>query len=125
VKIPFPGRRRTAPARTPHPDPVTETRLQRILSLQAAVARQEAAAVEHLEELRSARKAQEDASYFLRVNNYAINSGGNHDLLVGAATARAVAAQSRLGEAESAIAVLHDEIAKRTGELDPNDLSYL
>src|SRR5580658_10075259 len=112
--MPLFSRRKTAPARAPHPDPVTETRLQRVLSLQAAVTRQEAAAAEHLEELRSAREAQDDAARFLRVNSYN-GSGENHERLVEAATARAVAAQSRLSEAEKDIAALHDEIAKRTG----------
>jgi hypothetical protein len=122
--MPLPGRRKPAPARTSHPDPVIETRLQRVLSLQAAVARQEAAAAEHLEELRSAREAQDDASHFLRHNSLR-EAGANHERLVEAASARAVAAQSRLSEAEKDIAALHDEIAKRTGEMDPNDLSYL
>jgi hypothetical protein len=118
--------RKALPARQPHPDPVTEGKLQRIVSLRAAIVRQEAAAAEHLEELRSARREQEKAGKNLSVPGLPRTEHRDaYDAMAKNAAGRAVAAQSRLGETEKDIAALHDEIAKRSAEMDPSDLAWL
>lgn len=109
------GRKRAiaAPARRPHPDPRTETRLQRIISLRESASRKADLSRQYAEEIRKLSgqyRAQAANGYGSRASDM---------------ESRLKDLQRETRQLETEIDGIHEEIAKRTEELDDADLSYL
>lgn len=111
-------------ARKPHPDPVTEARLQQILGLRRSVERQEAVAAEYLEHLASARREQEHAgrSYRRSASRF---EAAEYEHSMQAQRDRIAAAQAGLAAAEQAIADAQQQIVARMDGLSEFDLACL
>lgn len=109
------GRKRAAeePVRKPHPDPRIETQLQRILSLRQSAARKEDLCRQYAAEV---DRLSRDYRYQIR------NSFGNDTSKI---EKRIVGLQGELRQLEQEIDGIHEDIAKRAGELTDTDLSYL
>jgi hypothetical protein len=101
------------PARTPHPDPRTETRLQRIIALRESADRKGALIGQYTAEV-----GKLSTDYRSRVN-YHFGNGTGH------IKARIKDLQREIRQLEGEIDRTHEDIAKRTDELDDTDLSYL
>lgn len=110
------GKRRGAAARTPHPDPAVELKLQRIQNLQETVQRY----VDLIETLReSLEDAHAEASHAERINAAsAIEISMN-------AMDRAERMYSQIKETEQSIQQAQDLIISFSEGLSDADLSYL
>jgi hypothetical protein len=106
-------RNRTPEPRRPHPDPRTETRLQRIIALRES----------------AARKTGLISQYATEIGN--LSGAYRHQASIGQQS-RAAAMERRLKDLQADIRQLeieidgiHADIAVITGELSETDLSYL
>jgi predicted nucleic acid-binding Zn-ribbon protein len=115
---------RQPPPRTPHPDPRTEARLQEVLNLRAAVARQETVIAEFLAQMYAARYQQDYASESLG-DDTAADRISVFTASMNAQKARIEAAQTGIDRAEDRIMALRAEITRLTGDLSEFDLAHL
>ena len=111
-------------ARTPHPDPLTELQLQRIIGCQQAITRQERLISEYLEQMNSASDEQDLAGDAFR------GSGHGDKIQVfeadmTAQKARIEVAAAGITTAEKFIADQRTEIAKLAAVMAASDLAYL
>lgn len=105
-------RRNRAPRR-PHPDPRTETRLQRIIALRESADRKSALIGQYTDEIGN-------LSYAYRSEA----ANGEHRNAT-KLESRLTALQAEIRQLEAEIDGIHEDIAKRTEELSETDLSYL
>jgi hypothetical protein len=107
-----------------HPDPRTETKLQQIYSLRAAIFRQEQVIGEFVRQMAAARAQQDKASATLRGYR---SSHANEEFVVNmkAQADRISEAQAGLEKAEAFIAACSATIAELAAGITDEDLSYL
>jgi len=100
----------TPAEREPHPDPAVETKLQRIITLQRAVARKEALLDQDQRDIASLRSKvlRQPGSWHLRDWQ-----------------AHIAALEEEMNGLEEEIRQLHDEIGERVAALDAMDVAYL
>src|SRR5262249_16355033 len=103
-------RRRDLAPRKPHPDPRTEAELQRIISLQNAITRKEAALDGDHADLRKLDRT---------IARHPTWDGHNKRIK------QAQAIRDRIGGLEQEISPLRADIAKRTAALSDTALAYL
>jgi hypothetical protein len=117
-------RARPVQEREPHPDPLVESQLLRIISLRAAVARQELVAAELIRHLAAAREQQDRASRSLRGSHSKL-ANSEFELTMKAQRDRIQDALAGITAAEDFIAARNTEIAELTASLTAVELSYL
>lgn len=104
-------RRRTPRApREPHPDPIIEAQLQRILAMQAGVGRLTDLTGQYAREIRHLHDAAEDETSTKRIEAYLKEAEALHH---------------RILETEESISRTSKQIAELTAELSATELSYL
>lgn len=117
-------RKDRTPPRTPHPDPLTELRLQRIIGLQQAITRHERLVEEHLAQMRAARAEQNDAGDALRESG-STRRREDFETDMAAQERRIQTATAGILAAEEFIAARREEIAKLSAEMNASELAYL
>jgi hypothetical protein len=103
-------RRPQAPPREPHPDPIIEAQLQRILVMQASIARRADLTRQYQREIARLHDAAEDETSTKRIEAY---------------LAEAKALHGRVLETETSIVAASAEIAELIGQLSATELAYL
>jgi chromosome segregation ATPase len=107
-------RRNRAPEpRRPHPDPRTETRLQRIIALRESAARKSTLISQYATEIGNLSSVYRSEV----VNGYISNAAKLESRLKDL--------QAEIRQLETEIDDTHENIAERTAELSETDLSYL
>lgn len=104
--------RNRAPRR-PHPDPRTETRLQRIIALRESADRKSTLIGQYTTEIGKLSNAYRSET----VNSYHSNAAKLESRLKDL--------QAEIRQLETEIDGIHEDIARRTAELSETDLSYL
>jgi uncharacterized coiled-coil DUF342 family protein len=102
-------RRRGAAQREPHPDPLTERDLQRILSLREQAATRARLAEDYRREIMALHQASRLSSAKHRDSFYK----------------RADILHDKIRQLEGDISQLYDEIARVMASMNPQDLAYL
>jgi hypothetical protein len=115
-------RKNTAPARKPHPNPLIELHLQRILGCLQAIGRYELLIEEYRDQMSAASDEQDRASYTARTTQ---TGRAAYDAVTIAQERRMAFAQAGIAEAEQAIAAQREEAAKLAAEMAESDLAYL
>jgi hypothetical protein len=103
-------RRQQAPRREPHPDPIIEAQLQRILVMQASSARLADLTGQYRREIAHLHDAAQDETSTKRIEAY---------------LGEAKALHGRILETEASIIATSAEITELTAQLSETELAYL
>jgi DNA repair exonuclease SbcCD ATPase subunit len=115
----FHRRDRKNPSRKPHPDPVVETQLQRIISLQQNITTKREQITSYTDKI----AALLEQNRYLTTRHPAY--WHEHQQMIAVNDKRVTGLQDEIRRLEADIDATHQAIIKLEAELDPTDLAFL
>ena len=120
--MPFPRRSKPLPARSPHPDPLVEGRLQRILALQERITTKDGQIRDYTTEIGELLKQNRDIN---RTTAKRPQWWEEHQTLITGNDKRVRSLQEEIRQLEADIDQTHAQITKQEAELEPTELAWL